>query len=178
MTIPSQKETYCAGCCKNENYLDSRTEEERANQLNSTTTSSESVKSWETLRVGYEEVQMVHSSIENVYPEAYRLARKFHELYEQQAPFFGYITNPNSREFYPNSNNARLMAYVCHGIVKEEINSLLQSLLNEAPKDKKVLRGLELMENSENVMEMIANGGFNSCNSEWRALIKSKIEEK
>ena len=76
---------------------------------------------WETLRAGYEEVQMVESSIENAYPEAYRLARKFHELYEQQAPFFGYITNPNSREFYPNSNNARLMAYVCYEIVSEEV---------------------------------------------------------
>ena len=76
---------------------------------------------WEKLRAGYEEVQMVQSSIENAYPEAYRLARKFHELYEEQAPFFGYITNPNSREFYPNSNNARLMAYVCYTIVQEEV---------------------------------------------------------
>src|SRR3990167_11365213 len=75
---------------------------------------------FEALRVGYEEVQMVKSSIENAYPEAYRLARKFHELYEQQAPFFGYITNPNTRDFYPNSNNARLMAYVGHGIIEEE----------------------------------------------------------
>jgi len=75
---------------------------------------------FEELRKGYEEVQMVESSIEKAYPEAYRLARKFHELYEEQAPFFGYITNPNSREFYPNSNNARLMAYVCYTIIKEE----------------------------------------------------------
>ena len=43
---------------------------------------------FEKLRAGYEEVQMVESSIENAYPEAYRLARKFHELYEEQAPFF------------------------------------------------------------------------------------------
>jgi hypothetical protein len=78
-------------------------------------------ENWEKLRAGYEEVQMVKSSIENAYPEAYRLARKFHELYEQQAPFFGYITNPNSREFYPNSNNARLMAYVCYKIIEDEI---------------------------------------------------------
>ena len=80
----------------------------------------ETCEDWEKLRAGYEEVQMVESSIENAYPEAYRLARKFHELYEQQAPFFGYITNPNSREFYPNSNNARLMAYVCYKIIEEE----------------------------------------------------------
>lgn len=42
-------------------------------------------------------------------------------MHEEQAPFFGYITNPNSREFYPNSNNARLMAYVCYTIVQEEL---------------------------------------------------------
>lgn len=87
---------------------------------------------FEKLRAGYEEVQMVKSSIENAYPEAYRLARKFHELYEQQAPFFGYITNPNSREFYPNSNNARLMAYVCYTIIEEEKNKLLTELLANA----------------------------------------------
>ncbi len=90
---------------------------------------------FEKLRAGYEEVQMVESSIENAYPEAYRLARKFHELYEQQAPFFGYITNPNSREFYPNSNNARLMAYVCFEIVREEKEKAIKEVLlkyNEA----------------------------------------------
>lgn len=83
----------------------------------------ENKNNWEKLRKGYEEVQMVQSSIEKAYPEAYRLARKFHKLYEDQAPFFGYITNPNSREFYPNSNNGRLMAYVCYTIVEEEKNN-------------------------------------------------------
>lgn len=78
--------------------------------------------SWEELRKEYEEVQMVESSIEKAYPEAYRLARKFHELYEEQAPFFGYVTNPNSREFYPNSNNGRLMAYVCKNIIDDEVS--------------------------------------------------------
>jgi len=84
---------------------------------------------FEELRKGYEEVQMVESPIENAYPEAYRLARKFHELYEEQAPFFGYITNPNSIEFYPNSNNARLMAYVCYHIVKEEKEKSIKEVL-------------------------------------------------
>jgi len=82
--------------------------------------------SWEKLRIGYEEVQMVESSIEKAYPEAYRLARKFHNLYEEQAPFFGYITNANSREFYPNSNNGRLMAYVCFNIIESERQKLIK----------------------------------------------------
>ena len=85
-------------------------------------------ENFEELRKGYEEVQMVESSIEKAYPEAYRLARKFHKLYEEQAPFFGYITNPNTREFYPNSNNARLMAYVCYHIVKEETEKIKEEL--------------------------------------------------
>lgn len=83
---------------------------------------------YEKLRRGYEEVQMVKSSIEKAYPEAYRLARRFHEFYERSAPAFGYITNPNTREFYPNSNNGRLMAWVCYEIVKKEKQELLKKL--------------------------------------------------
>jgi len=86
-------------------------------------------ENFEKLRAGYEEVQMVESSIEKAYPKAYRLARKFHELYEEQAPFFDYITNPNTREFYPNSNNARLMAYVCYHIVEEEREKAIREVL-------------------------------------------------
>lgn len=71
------------------------------------------------------------TNIEKQYPEAYRLARRFHEFYEQSAPAFGYITNPNTREFYPNSNNGRLMAWVCHEIVKEEKQELLKKLKTE-----------------------------------------------
>lgn len=70
----------------------------------------------EKLRSG----QDVGKDIEKAYPEAYRLARKFHEYYEENAPFFGYITKEETKEFDPASNNGRLMAYVCKTIVDEE----------------------------------------------------------
>ena len=62
------------------------------------------------------------TNIEKAYPEAYRLARRFHEFYEQSAPFFGYKTNKETKEFDPESANGRLMAWVCFEIVKEEID--------------------------------------------------------
>ena len=61
-------------------------------------------------------------SIEKAYPEAYRLARRFHELYELSAPAFGYKTKEETKEFDPESANGRLMAWVCFEIVKEELN--------------------------------------------------------
>lgn len=60
--------------------------------------------------------------IESVYPEAYRLARKFHELYEYYAPKFGYETRQETREFNPTSANGRLMARVCYEIFQEELS--------------------------------------------------------
>lgn len=46
---------------------------------------------------------------EKVYSEAYRLARRFHELYELAAPAFGYETKKETRDFDPESANGRLM---------------------------------------------------------------------
>ena len=62
--------------------------------------------------------------IDKLYPEAYRLARRFHEFYEQSAPFFGYETKKETKEFDPESPNGRLMAWVCYEIVKEEKQAL------------------------------------------------------
>lgn len=59
--------------------------------------------------------------IEKEYPEAYKLARRFHELYETTAPAFGYQTREETKEFDPESANGRLMAFVCSELVKEEI---------------------------------------------------------
>ena len=59
------------------------------------------------------------SSIEKAYPEAYRLARRFHEFYEQSAPFFGYKTKEETKEFDPESSNGRLMTWVCYEMYKE-----------------------------------------------------------
>lgn len=59
--------------------------------------------------------------IENVYPESYRLAKLFHDLYEKYAPQFGYETKSETKEFIPDSPNGRLMAYVCYTIIKSEM---------------------------------------------------------
>jgi hypothetical protein len=60
------------------------------------------------------------TKIEKAYPEAYRLARRFHEFYELSAPLFGYETKKETKKFDPESPNGRLMAWVCFEIVKEE----------------------------------------------------------
>lgn len=57
--------------------------------------------------------------IEKAYPESYKLARRFHELYEINAPRFGYETRKDTKEFDPESPNGRLMAYVCMEMKKE-----------------------------------------------------------
>jgi hypothetical protein len=67
-------------------------------------------------------------NIEKAYPEAYRLARRFHEFYEQSAPFFGYITKEETKVFDPESANGRLMAWVCFEIVKEEKQALAKKI--------------------------------------------------
>jgi len=58
--------------------------------------------------------------IEKAYPEAYRLARRFHELYEEYAPQFGYKTREDTRAFDPTSPNGRTMARVAYEVVQEE----------------------------------------------------------
>ena|SRR3990167_2623921 len=68
------------------------------------------------------------TSIEKAYPEAYRLARRFHELYEITAPAFGYKTKEETKEFDPESANGRLMAWVCFEIVKEEKQSTIKKI--------------------------------------------------
>jgi hypothetical protein len=44
---------------------------------------------------------------------AEEMARFFHETYEKMAPFFGYETRQETREFDPTSPNGRLMVAVC-----------------------------------------------------------------
>lgn len=71
------------------------------------------------------------TNIEKQYPEAYRLARRFHEFYEQSAPAFGYETKKETKEFDPESSNGRLMAWVCYEIVKEEKKELIKKIRNK-----------------------------------------------
>ena len=76
--------------------------------------------------------------IEQIYPEAYRLARRFHEFYEQSAPLFGYETKKETKEFIPESNNGRLMSWVCFEIVKEEKQNLIKYIRNELLKENTI----------------------------------------
>ncbi len=50
---------------------------------------------------------------------ALKLAKKFHDTYEELAPSFGYVTNTDTRLFNPESNNGRLMLAVCQKIGDE-----------------------------------------------------------
>jgi hypothetical protein len=47
---------------------------------------------------------------------ALTMAACFHETYERLAPWFGYETRPETREFDPDSVNGRLMIAVCEEI--------------------------------------------------------------
>lgn len=77
------------------------------------------------------EAQDVNQDIEKAYPEAYRLARRFHELYEEAAPKFGYKTRSDTKVFEPASPNGRTMAYVCKEIVDEEVEKAHLTLLKD-----------------------------------------------
>ena len=46
-------------------------------------------------------------------------ARRFHEVYEELAPSFGYETRTDTREFDPNSKNGKLMIAVCSMVIDE-----------------------------------------------------------
>lgn len=89
--------------------------------------------------------------IEQAYPEAYRLARRFHEFYEQSAPAFGYETKKETKDFNPESPNGRLMAWVCYQKVKEEKQDLVRQI-------KKLLTEKTTNAHSIKIFEEIVNG--------------------
>lgn len=68
---------------------------------------------------------LLPQDIEKTYPEAYRLARKFHDRYEEYAPQFGYKTRNDTKTFDPMSPNGRTMARVCMEIVEEEVENVI-----------------------------------------------------
>jgi hypothetical protein len=47
-----------------------------------------------------------------------QLAKLFHDKYEEFAPFYGYITREDTREFNPDSNNGKLMIAVCKKVME------------------------------------------------------------
>jgi len=50
---------------------------------------------------------------------AERWARRFHEVYEELAPSFGYETRAETRAFDRNSANGKLTIAVCERVVQE-----------------------------------------------------------
>ena len=49
--------------------------------------------------------------------KAEKLARLYHETYENLAPHFDYKTKNETRKFDPKSNNGKLMIAVCQHIL-------------------------------------------------------------
>jgi len=68
-----------------------------------------------------ERLEEFKEEIEKAYPEAYKWARTFHDLYEGSAPMFGYETRKETKEFDPKSPNGRLMAYVCFNLINQAV---------------------------------------------------------
>lgn len=60
---------------------------------------------------------------------AEKLARRFHDLYEQMAPGFGYTTREETRQFIPESPNGKLMIAVCEALAA---SPEVQALIREA----------------------------------------------
>jgi len=74
-----------------------------------------------TVPQDYTQRRLNIEEIEKAYPEAYKWAREFHNLYEETAPMFGYETRKETKEFDPKSSNGRLMAYVCFNIIHQAL---------------------------------------------------------
>lgn len=53
------------------------------------------------------------------YGKAVRMAKRFHELYEEYAPLYGYETRKETRDFNEDSPNGKLMISVCEQLQKE-----------------------------------------------------------
>lgn len=60
---------------------------------------------------------------------AEKLARRFHDLYEQLAPGFGYETREETRCFIAESPNGKLMIAVCEALAQ---SPEVQALIREA----------------------------------------------
>lgn len=77
---------------------------------------------------------------------AEKLARRFHDLYEQMAPGFGYTTREETRQFIPESPNGKLMIAVCEALAA-------------SPEVKKLVADAEArgMERAQSLARRLAN---------------------
>lgn len=62
----------------------------------------------------------------------------FHELYEKYAPFFGYETRTETREFDRKSKNGQLMVRVCSAIAADVAAKLREGAKRETKLREKI----------------------------------------
>lgn len=68
-----------------------------------------------------------------------KLAKLFHQVYEDLAPSFGYETRTNTKEFDKNSKNGKLMIATCKAILPEIKASQLDALVRRLAEKKQWL---------------------------------------
>lgn len=66
------------------------------------------------------------------------MAKRFHDIYEELAPEYGYATREDTKEFDPESPNGKLMTRVC-GIVTKEFQERIEGLENELLEQSRLL---------------------------------------
>jgi len=61
----------------------------------------------------------INTEVENAKPSqvSINLAKKFHRLYEELAPKYGYETREDTKDFDSESQNGKLMIAVCERLL-------------------------------------------------------------
>ena len=122
---------------------------------------------------GMESASASPSLIEEAYPQAYKWARLFHELYEENAPKFGYATKKETKEFDPESPNGRLMAFVCMEVAKE-----IESRNQDAKAREDVVHEILLLITQEANIARSENEKTSRLTSLWNKVEKLKTNQK
>lgn len=92
-------------------------------------------------------------------PQEELWARKFHSIYEEQAPFFGYITRKETRDFNPQSNNGKLMIAVMKKLLPI-IEAQERQRIIGGIEDKRLLEGILLVIQDMVLVYGYAGGDF------------------
>jgi len=64
-----------------------------------------------------------------------KIAKQFHDTYEELAPFYGYITRKDTRKFNPKSQNGKLMMAVCKKVIKSQREQAVKEVLGKIEKE-------------------------------------------
>jgi hypothetical protein len=67
--------------------------------------------------------------------EKIKWAKLFHDTYETLAPFFGYETRDDTKEFDPTSKNGKLMLEVCDEVLSQYKQEILEKVKGEIIED-------------------------------------------